>query len=219
MLNIEKILNTVEINTVDPFKQLNPKHIRPIISDNFGKNLAEYLNFNFTHGPWLAGGVLRKLYTGQFVGESDWDIWFRNSYQFNHACGLIDKIANASVIFKSNNAVTFQYVNNNQIYTIQLICKKFYNTPQEIINNFDFTVCQLVSDGNKILFGDQTITDLRSNTLRLTDDNFIFRENIINRIVKYTIYGYTLHPSLYDNLYNNKSQVKWKNNVDNYDTI
>lgn len=211
MSSISEIFKTTldEIKKPDPLQSkdiIKYAEIRGTIQNDFGRCLADFLNLDFDRGPWLAGGMLRKLYLLESPGESDWDIFFNNDRQFQQARKSLSNESRTTKLHESENAVTYEYLpRRSDIYTfsqdrykIQLIKKSFYSSPKEVIDNFDLTICQLVTDGNKMLVGDNTIRDLKSKTIRLSDPSFITRKGLIKRLIKYIVYGYKLDPSLYE---------------------
>lgn len=102
-------------------------------------------------------------------------------------------------------------------HKIQLIRRRYYNSPQEIINNFDFTVCQVATDGKTFIFGDNTKDDIENKRLRYTPSSV--RENIVARIIKYTVYGFKPSQELLEYVFNNKNNIDWNKGLDDYDAI
>ena len=180
---------------------------RNCIGDYFGKFLADELGFNIITGPWLAGGAVRKSFLGQTIENSDWDIWLSSHTQFAHAEKKLANIG-ATVVHRSQNSITFKY-SGHSVYdasqTIQLVKKRYYSSPEEIINNFDFTVCQLVTDGRSMVMGEKTLHDLNRRLIRHTSTTLA--KNVINRMVKYIVYGYQPTPELLDLIDKNFDQI------------
>lgn len=189
-----------------------------ILNTKFGNQLADYINLNMDSGPWLAGGSVRKSYLGIDMGISDWDIWFKDADQFNRAEKLL-KDLNASIAYTSNNAISFKYTekDSSKEHHIQIIKKRFYDNPHEIINNFDFSICQLVTDGHSILFGDNTARDLRTRTIRLVQPTM--PAYTVQRMIKYMVYGYRPDINLIRAIEQNKDQIDWSKSTHDYDTV
>lgn len=202
------------INDIDKDETL-----RLAIPNKFGKTLSQFLNLNLKTGPCLAGGMLRKLHNSEQPGESDWDIWFASETQFQQAYKKLNELNSAYKVHESDNAVTF-IIQDNTAYKVQIIKKNFYNSAQEVIDNFDFTVTQLVSDGEQIIAGKYTYRDLATKTLRLTSPTMINRPGIFARIVKYVSYGYKIDAELAELINNNRHIIahsKFQNN--DYDDV
>jgi hypothetical protein len=58
------------------------------------------------------------------------------------------------------------------------------------------------------MLGEQTAADLRTKTIRLTDDTV--RKNISSRLVKYVIYGYKPSVDLYNQMISEKTAIDWR---------
>lgn len=192
---------------------------RNCIGDYFGKFLADELGLNIITGPWLAGGAVRKSFLGQTIESSDWDIWLSSHTQFAHAEKKLANIG-ATVAHRSQNSITFKY-SGHSVYdasqTIQLVKKRFYSSPEEIINNFDFTICQLVTDGKSVVLGEKTLHDLNRRLIRHTSNNL--SENVINRMIKYMVYGYRPTRELLDLIDKNFDQIKLTGYTHEYDAV
>lgn len=163
------------------------KQRNPCISHEFGKWLADLLHLDMKTGPWLAGGILQKLYHEQEPGNSDWDIWFSSYEQFDKTKDILT--THNPNFYQTKNALTFTITYNNVKYKVQLIYVNFFNSPDEIINQFDITVCQMVTDGYTLTLGPDTAIDLKKKRLRTTYNNF--KPTLLKRIIKYMVYGYT----------------------------
>ena len=161
-------------------------HERTAISHPFGQYIAGLLQLNMKTGPWLAGGMLQKLYHTYQPGLSDWDLWFANVAQFNSAYSSL--MALDSKPIKTLNAVTFNIKWREEKYKVQLIKTEYFNCADDVIDKFDFTVCQMITDGFSMKVGEHTIADLKSKTLRLTEN--AVKEGIGTRMIKYMVYGY-----------------------------
>ena len=216
-----------------PSMQLNSAHglesvddtYRSTISDLFGRQLAEYLNFNMANGPWLAGGMLRKLYHNELPGKSDWDIWFASSDQFDAAVKALSELNGCRLIYSSDNALTYEYVlpgtfeDEVQVRKIQLIRAKYFTSARDVIDHFDFTVCQICTDGKTVVVGEDTVRDLKSRSLRKVKTSNIVRPGIAGRLVKYIVYGYKPVPELLDEIKQASTTIMWTVNGSEYDAI
>lgn len=187
---------------------------RGSIHEEFGRRLAQYFDLNLDTGPWLAGGAVRKSYLGQTVDRADWDIWFRSAVQYDRAEKLMHGLG-AGVAFASPNALTFQYTYENQKHNIQLIKRRFFNSAQDIIDQFDFTVCQLVTDGDRMLLGPNTAWDLENRILRSAQPSL--QPYIIGRMVKYIVYGYQPCQELIEMIDRAHTQIDWDKITHDYD--
>lgn len=206
-----------EVSTITTPSILPSNPDRPLIPTNFGKQIVDYLELDIEKGPWLAGGAVRKFYLNESIENSDWDIWFNSPDQYQKAYQKMKELK-ASVAFETDNAISFKYYPENEpAQTIQLIRRKFYDNPYEIIGGFDFSVCQLATDGHKIIASDYAIRDIKSRTLRLTQDHI--PQYIVPRIVKYMVYGYRPNIDLLEKIEENKTTIDWLKEVNDYDAV
>jgi len=187
---------------------------RPLLNHRFGSRLAEYLNLNMNQGPWLAGGAVRRLYLGQSMGQADWDIWFGNAQQFDRAEKLMHGLG-ADVAHASGNAITFKYQFEDETHNVQLIRRRFFETAQQVIGQFDFTVCQLITDGCEIVLGRGTSKDLDQRLVRAVSDNL--QPYIISRLTKYMVYGYYPCRELVEQINQQAADIKWTEGQNDYD--
>lgn len=71
-------------------------------------------------------------------------------------------------------------------------------TPEEVINSFDFSICQAATDGHNIWVGENTVEDLTAKRLRI---NSISNASSGLRLAKYIGRGYTIEPEESKKLY------------------
>lgn len=166
----------------------------PLISSSVIRCIAKAIHVDMQHGPWIAGGNVRKNYYGMEHGESDWDFFFHDECQFNIAINICKNLGLPD-IYTSEHAITFKY----EFTVIQLIRNKFHNTPEDVLNYFDFSVCQYLTDGYSYKLGEHTLVDHEEKRLRYLPESI--RGGIIARILKYRVYGFYV-----DNDLSNKIQ-------------
>lgn len=194
-----------------------PEHAnQPLMVDSTVARLVDYLNLDIDKGPWLAGGAVRKSYLGQTIENSDLDIWFASLEQFETTKKQVIAIG-ASEVYSTDNAVSYKFYEKGQDYTIQLIRRRFYNSAAEIISGFDFSVCQLATDGRRLIVGENTIRDIKTRTLRLTQP--YLPEYIVPRMIKYMVYGYRPCPELLDEIDENNGTINWLKQQNEYDAV
>lgn len=195
-----------------------PAHaeFRPLLADNVVARLSEYLFLDIEKGPWLAGGAVRKSYLGQSIENSDLDLWFANLEQFETAKKQVIALG-AVEAYSTDNAVSYKFYEGTQTYIIQLIRRKFYNSAAEIIAGFDFSVCQLATDGHHLVVGQDTIRDIKTKTLRLTQPSL--PEYIVPRIIKYMVYGYRPCPEILEEIDENIATINWLKQQNEYEAV
>lgn len=196
--------------------ELPAPDFRPLFSDNIVARLSTYLELDIENGPWLAGGAVRKSYLGQSIENSDLDIWFASSEQFEKAKKQVIALG-ASEAYSTDNAISYKFYEGFKSYTIQLIRRRFFKSASEIINGFDFTVCQLATDGARLIVGEHTIRDIKTRTLRLAQ--YQLPEHIVPRIIKYMVYGYRPCLELLEDIDDNSSTINWLKQQNEYDAV
>jgi hypothetical protein len=174
------------------------------------KALAELMNLNLYHGPWLAGGSVRKLKFGLDIGDSDWDFFFKSEFQYNKAI-KIAKDYNLQTIFESEHAITYRL----GFETIQFIKRQFYNGVHDLLNDFDFSICQFATDGYDYVTGEHSIDDHKKQVLRMNDIGI--RRGMISRIIKYRIYGFYINDDLEQFIADNMKNPSIHETYDHYE--
>jgi hypothetical protein len=95
---------------------------------------------------------------------------------------------------QTDNAMTFKMSGFNDIVMpgqyidIQFISRSFPKNVSELVSDFDWTVCQFVSDGVTMWASPEAVRDLELRQLQLITDTT--RPITLKRIVKYLSYGF-----------------------------
>jgi mRNA-degrading endonuclease HigB of HigAB toxin-antitoxin module len=172
------------------------------------------------HGPWIAGGSALQWYQSQPLALHDIDIFCAGPEQADQLCQLISQYGHSS--FVSNNATTFTVTSNlynrpespSKTWRLQVIKKRYFDNPADIIDSFDITVCQVVFDGDKWYLGPSTARDIRQQNLRMT---FPLAPDAIKRLTKYWSYGYRPVSGLLNSIVN-QPEIRWQfNPSEDYD--
>lgn len=139
-------------------------------------------------GPWIAGGACLKWFQDKPVGRSDIDVFCKNKKQMNHLLRRLEKYLVSVVQTESNNAITLECSNTKgQTWTVQIISRKVFKNYNEIIDHFDISVCEIVTDGLTWKLGKHTARDIREKNLRF---KYPLQNGSVKRLVKYWSYGY-----------------------------
>jgi len=146
-------------------------------------------------GPWIAGGACRRILENENIKNGDIDIFFNNPFQFSEFLKWFNE--NAKLLLTSKLASTFILSLNSSEYTIQIINKKYYNNINTLIDDFDFSICQFVTDGNHFVYSKNALIDLQEKQLRIAPNGTISPINSISRIIKYMNYGFELNEGVF----------------------
>jgi len=169
--------------------------------------IVNAINPNMETGPWIAGGAALAWYNGDHVGRSDIDIFSRNVGQFHDMHATIMKLG-AHIVYQSESANTYGLNDENgtKIYTLQLICRRYFDTAQELLENFDISVCKVVTDGDHFVLGDGTALDINDKVLRMRTP---LNQDAVKRLVKYWCYGYYPTDELLEEV-RTDTNLKWQ---------
>lgn len=157
-------------------------------------------------GPWIAGGACLRWYQGQAVGRSDLDIFFANEAQLTETYEHIRSWGRSHVKHQSDNAITLEYNSKHNTWNLQLIKKRYYKSIQEVIDNFDITVCQIGTDGKTWTMNPNTAKDIRERNLCM---RMPLQPDALKRLTKYWTYGYRPVPGLVEAVRDNP-MARWE---------
>ena len=168
-------------------------------------------------GPWIAGGAPLRWYQGLPVGESDIDIFCRDARQAQAVIEHIKSYGRYSVKHESENALTISYhklSNWSDSRTLQVITRRYFSSLEEVIDNFDISVCQIGTTGTEWVMGKNAARDIRERNLRFVDP---LMPDAVKRLTKYWVYGYRPVPGTVEAISKNPDAV-WKfDNMGDYD--
>ena len=124
-------------------------------------------------GPWIGGGVLHRLYANKLTKRGgyrrDIDVFFSSEEQRTE---LIKNYRGKEICTKW----PFQFVKDH-----------FFDSPLDMIDDFDFTICQFATDGETIITYEQSVEDIEAKRLRVNPASEI---RTASRLNKYMAMGY-----------------------------
>lgn len=97
-----------------------------------------------------------------------------------------------AVPYETNNATTYKIKINNKIYKIQSIKRSWHKSSTEMLNEFDFTVCNFFTDGINLFATADAINDCNNQQLNFNQN--VSRKLNAGRVIKYSLYGF--NPSI-----------------------
>jgi hypothetical protein len=132
---------------------------------------------------WIAGGALRDYFSGVKM-NTDYDLFFPNEIEFEKAKKYFDK--NGCVVkWESDNGMKVVYKGK----TYDLV-KKFFATPKETIDAFDFTVSMFAVDTENVYYGETTFIDLAKRQLMI--NKITYPASTMSRAFRYYKKGFTM---------------------------
>lgn len=138
-------------------------------------------------GPWLAGGAIRRTLIGMNL-DSDFDFFFHDVDQLAVFRKAIES-KGAKKTANNEHAETYILKITGKDRIIQLIKMGFYESAEQLLDSFDFTVTQLAYDGTDFIFGKYTLWDLSRKRLAL--HKLTYGVSSTRRLIKYTNQGFT----------------------------
>ena len=158
---------------------------------------------------WIGGGSALNWYNDRPC-DSDVDIFFNSEDAYIKMRSKLDQQIDSRVDqwfvsvkgrwsvlnrMETENAVTYEIAPPDtpeghfpmpNTYKVQLILRQFYDSPQAVLDDFDITVCQIVTDGYRMWTGERFARDVRNRLLRFHK----LSPGSAKRLIKYWIYGY-----------------------------
>lgn len=133
---------------------------------------------------WIAGGAIRRWFVG---GErlSDIDVFFKNEKSMQDYIGLLTG-QGAQKLSEHKNVITYSYHD----YLIQCIRIKYYEKVEDLLDSFDFTVCQFAYDGFKVFSTPEAIISVTRKHLGMHGISKEFAVDSLRRAFKYAKKGY-----------------------------
>jgi hypothetical protein len=163
------------------------------------------------NGPWVAGGCIRRILCRADKDDYDIDVFFRDEAQLKAVSGEMRRIekrvrgesepaaetvwsafgfkmAPASQCNDADKATGLMYERSNTMVPLQLISKYYFPTITALVEDFDFTICQMVTDGYTVHCPHRSINDLYERRLRISPTSSGVRH--VARALRYFTYGF-----------------------------
>lgn len=161
------------------------------------------LGCNMDTGPWIAGSAAAQVGVNRRPTEDggaihwpiranrsprDIDVFFRDAEQLAAARAILEAAGFVATTPNGTDSETCgdadETLGRSWVYTyadlqVNLAALTFWPSAQAVIDHFDFTVCQGVTDGRVFLLGATTVADENANRL------VIVRETRTERVTKY----------------------------------
>lgn len=134
---------------------------------------------------WLAGGAIVRWQEGAKSNNGDWDFFTEDPLQllrdFHTDGWFIDRESGWAWTLKND-------LNPEVVQVIRLP----FTYPTEVIDRFDFTVRQWITDGTTLYYGKSTKQDLEDRVIRFNNPRFSDSLTSLVGMMKYANRGYTL---------------------------
>jgi hypothetical protein len=177
------------------------------VSDTaFLEVLDQIIKPSWAEGPWVAGGSIRRMLAGTDPLASDFDIFFRDPDQKDAWVArmeadheVLEKIENdwnttlkvkvviSKEIISDETGEPF-IVTKELTLELQAVHVDYYANPQAVIDTFDYTICQFVTDGVDLSVGQYSLWDLARKKLVIHKITYAIAS--MRRMLKYGKQGF-----------------------------
>lgn len=140
--------------------------------------------FSTAKDCWIAGGAVRSMVAGLPL-TSDVDFFFKSEAAY---LAFVRDFGGDNVT-KSNFHSTFTRRIGEKDYLIQAVCIRYFDSAEDVIDSFDYTICQFALDGNDIVVGPYSLWDLARK--RLVVHKVTYGAASVRRMLKYAKQGFT----------------------------
>ena len=143
---------------------------------------------------WIAGGALRRPILKQdTIKESDFDLFFGSEQDWKTVRErLISRGFQPKRENEFNDELTFEGTKNGEpvLVKVQLIKIEYYNSLEDVLNSFDFTLCQLGWEvsSDDFVCSDTALFDIANK--KLVVHHITYPVASLRRILKYTKQGF-----------------------------
>lgn len=136
-----------------------------------------------TKDVWIAGGAIRQWFNdGELV--TDIDVFGKNQESLDNF--ISEKLWAAKKISEQNHLSSFSL--NGQL--IQVIKYDYYDSVHNLLDSFDFTVCQFAWDGKTVYSTEAAIVSVLRKHLRVHQITKELAADSLRRAFKYQRKGY-----------------------------
>ena len=152
------------------------------------------IELDYNNGPWIAGGAIRRAIMRKPANESDIDLFFKTEKQMLETqekllkCGYVKSLETAhSAFFELKEEPA--HLLGCMFKKINLVFIEFYESPEDVIDTFDYTICQFITDLKTLVCGPYSLFDLANRRLRI--HGITYPNASLRRMIKYGRQGFT----------------------------
>jgi hypothetical protein len=77
-------------------------------------------------------------------------------------------------------------------WKIQCVTFKYFDNIEELFKSFDINVCRIAYDGNNVIYEQNVLNEIKSNTLKFNEGSIYYPSVTLKRLVKYIKMGYDI---------------------------
>ena len=141
------------------------------------------------NNAFLAGGAILSIVTKKEI--NDLDIYFKSLEDAKNFYEDIQEESYYCINETNRSLILVDKNKHNKRPNINMIIFDWFQTPEEIFNLFDFSICQSAFDGDKFYFSDRYFIDVASRALHY-NPNTRYPISSLLRLKKYQEKGYKI---------------------------
>lgn len=169
--------------------------------DQIPPDFVDLLPLLIQDEAFVAGGVFKDIAAGN--KPKDIDVFFYNVGGYNNAVEKFRNSAKYEYKYSTPNSMGFTHISSDTL--VDLVCYQF-GTPREVLERFDFTVCQAAlfirPDGMVANLKDISFDTHVSKKLLWVNQAIANPDITFNRMLRYINYGYSVSDDLKVRLFN-----------------
>lgn len=145
-------------------------------------------NMPDVEGAWLAGGAIRRFIQKKAL-DTDFDYFFKSKKVMDD---WISKLPEGlEKIKETKHHIHFRGViaENHLPIDVQAINFKYYKSPKEVIDSFDYTITQFILSESNVICSPESLWDLAR--MKLVVHKVTYPVSTMRRMIKYTRQGFT----------------------------
>lgn len=158
--------------------------------DRSGCDTAEVTRINkaIGEGAWLAGGAIRRTLIGHAL-DSDFDFFFKSQEAMTEWESRLPSTLNLVRETEHHKHWKGTLPGSDLPVDIQAIRFRFYETAEQVIDSFDYTVTMFALDGETLVTTPYALWDLGRKKLAVHKISYPIAT--MRRLLKYTKQGFT----------------------------
>lgn len=181
--------------TYDFSEIIERSHTHPIQNTDLSEIIGHLWDYGYPE-VYIAGGAVRATIEGKKdLADRDIDFFFKDEQQYKTTVNHIkcqNHFLESHTEDVDNYRVTITMVNANltkKTFKFQLIKNRYYPTVEDLLDSFDFTICQFATGrDHKLYCGDYSLWDLGRKKLAV--NKITYPVSSMRRMIKYTQQGF-----------------------------
>ncbi len=169
------------------------------VSDHIAE-MAHLLDLD--HGPWVAGGAVRRIIAQDYRDDFDIDVFFASEEQRAHLLPEFERMREGwkekslhlvPAMSPSLQAINLRFAAQSAVPTRDMtnplvqLSDRFFPDLDSLLHDFDFTIVKFATDGKTVVCPHRAINDLHERRLIMDNETAIKNQG---RLLRYFSYGF-----------------------------